>query len=298
MASTTTDRRFGVNVGQAIKVPCRVASTANLDLDGLDSVDGVTVSAEDRVLVRSQTTASENGIYLAQTGAWVRAPDLDGTYDAVGDGCIVAVAEGDTYANSVWYLADSYGPVVIGTDDSTWAILAWGWEALSLTNTRILKAGSNGQPADTLWTESTSGGTIAPVSTGQVIRDFAYQGYFETVQTVTSTTAGALSFALRDGNVIRHTLTQSCTVMIPTDFPTDPAKAVSWTLELTGTTNGYSVTWSTNSGATYDFGDGSTHAMSTGAEVDVLTFYGRGSTAGAPVIRSIVALTGGSTHIT
>lgn len=60
------------------KESCLVASTANITtLSGLISVDGVTVGEGDRVLVKNQTLAKNNGIYIASASAWARATDFD-----------------------------------------------------------------------------------------------------------------------------------------------------------------------------------------------------------------------------
>jgi hypothetical protein len=53
------------------------ASTANLTLSGAQTIDGVSVIAGDRVLVKDQTTASANGIYLCASGSWTRTTDTD-----------------------------------------------------------------------------------------------------------------------------------------------------------------------------------------------------------------------------
>jgi hypothetical protein len=53
------------------------ASTANLTLSGAQTIDGVSVIAGDRVLVKDQTTASDNGIYLCASGSWTRTTDAD-----------------------------------------------------------------------------------------------------------------------------------------------------------------------------------------------------------------------------
>ena len=58
------DRRTGLTGATAIKQPCRVATTANLTLSGTQTIDGVAVVADDRVLVKNQTTATQNGIYV------------------------------------------------------------------------------------------------------------------------------------------------------------------------------------------------------------------------------------------
>jgi hypothetical protein len=81
--SQLTERLGSARGGLAFKAPCRLATTANITLSGLQTIDGVTVVADDRVLVKNQTTGSENGIYLAKSTAWVRARDFDGGGDAV-----------------------------------------------------------------------------------------------------------------------------------------------------------------------------------------------------------------------
>lgn len=53
------------------------ASTANLTLSGAQTIDGVSVIAGDRVLVKDQTTTANNGIYLCASGSWTRTTDAD-----------------------------------------------------------------------------------------------------------------------------------------------------------------------------------------------------------------------------
>ena len=59
------------------KASCQVTTTANITLSGLQAIDGYTTLAGDRVLVKNQTTSSQNGIYLASASAWTRATDMD-----------------------------------------------------------------------------------------------------------------------------------------------------------------------------------------------------------------------------
>ena len=63
------------------KPSVRVASTANIDLatGGELTIDGVALSAGDRVLVKDQTDATENGIYVVASGAWNRSIESDGS---------------------------------------------------------------------------------------------------------------------------------------------------------------------------------------------------------------------------
>jgi hypothetical protein len=95
------DRRQGVYQQAAIKLPCRVATVTNITLEGLQTIDGVTLVADDRVLVTGQTDTTENGIYAADTGEWQRAEDFDGPRDVV-QGTIIVITSGTLYGESVW----------------------------------------------------------------------------------------------------------------------------------------------------------------------------------------------------
>src|SRR3989442_9291488 len=56
----------------------RAATTQNITLSGVpQTIDQVTINDGDRVLVKNQTTGSQNGIYLAKTGSWMRSADAD-----------------------------------------------------------------------------------------------------------------------------------------------------------------------------------------------------------------------------
>lgn len=74
------------------KKSVRCATTANITLSGLQTIDGITVVAGDRVLVKDQTTASQNGIYLANSSTWTRSLDADATSELAS--VLVAVDSG------------------------------------------------------------------------------------------------------------------------------------------------------------------------------------------------------------
>ena len=91
--SVSRDQVRGASPSLAFKAPCKVATTANITLSGLQTIDGVLTAADDRVLVKAQATGSENGIWIAAAGAWRRAPDFNGARDVV-EGTQVYVTDG------------------------------------------------------------------------------------------------------------------------------------------------------------------------------------------------------------
>lgn len=115
---TSTDRRFGYNSEVAIKGPCVAATTANITLSGTQTIDGVAVVADDRVLVKDQTTASENGIYVVSANAWERAIDFDGNTE-VKKGTLVYVHSGT--ANTGTFRVTTSDPITIGTSSIAFA---------------------------------------------------------------------------------------------------------------------------------------------------------------------------------
>lgn len=119
MTSVSTARRQGLNSSAAIKVPCAAATTANIVLSGLQTVDGVALSSGNRVLVKNQTTQSENGIYVVDTGAWTRDLDFDGYYDVV-TGTLAMVLNGTTNGNTYWRVSTT-GTITIGTTNIAFA---------------------------------------------------------------------------------------------------------------------------------------------------------------------------------
>jgi hypothetical protein len=103
--------------GLSWKDTVRVASTAQRALTGLTAVDGVTPIANDRVLLKNQTAPAENGIWLAQSGAWTRALDAEDEGELLN--AAVFVSEGTTNADTAWVMTTN-APITIGTTPLTW----------------------------------------------------------------------------------------------------------------------------------------------------------------------------------
>ena len=104
--------------GLSGKDSVRVATTVDITLSGAQTIDGISVVAGDRVLVKNQNTASANGIYVCAVGAWSRASDAD----AIGElkaGSFVFVTEGTVNADSGWILSTD-GAISIGSTAINW----------------------------------------------------------------------------------------------------------------------------------------------------------------------------------
>lgn len=102
-------------VGIDWKASVKAATTADITLSGTQTIDGVSVGAGDRVLVKSQTNKTENGIYTAAAGAWSRSTDAD-TAAEVTSGFAVFVEQGTVNADSGWVLTTD-SAVILGTTE-------------------------------------------------------------------------------------------------------------------------------------------------------------------------------------
>lgn len=122
MTSTYEDRTL-LATDVAIKAPCRAATTAAITLSGLQTLDGIVLVANDRVLVKNQASGSANGIYLASTGTWTRTADFDGNRDVV-DGTLVFVRVGTANALALYMCSCSTTPAIIGTTSLTFTLIS------------------------------------------------------------------------------------------------------------------------------------------------------------------------------
>lgn len=111
-----------------IKQSVRAATTANISLVGLQTIDGVALAAGDRVLVKNQAAAKDNGPYVVAVGAWVRAKDADSNAK-VTPNLTVAVEAGATQADTIWQLITD-GVIVVGITALTFKDITDGFARL------------------------------------------------------------------------------------------------------------------------------------------------------------------------
>jgi hypothetical protein len=194
----------GVNI-QAFKDPCRAATTGNITLSGVQTVDGIACIAGDRVLVLFQTATAENGIYVVAAGAWGRATDADIAAEVV-PGILVHVNEGTALAGTLWRLTGS-GSITIGVTPVVFKEVG-GWCGIELY--RRVHAGPISPLHVTtyqlLGTFSDNGGTI-PARTldlGTVGEDRGAPYLTQSAGAITIGTAGAGRYRLSGRVIMRH----------------------------------------------------------------------------------------------
>jgi hypothetical protein len=112
--------RSGLDVKQSVRVATTGPLTLSTDFEAGDEIDGITLVAGDRVLVKDQDSSSENGIYVVQeTGAPVRATDFDST-EEVTPGAFTFVEEG-TVNGDAGFVVITDGTIIVGTTGIEWA---------------------------------------------------------------------------------------------------------------------------------------------------------------------------------
>jgi hypothetical protein len=127
----------------------KAASTVSVTVSnpGTAVFDGITLSTGDRVLLKNQSTASQNGIYVFATSgtAMVRSTDMDGGTEA--DDAAVFVGSGNTQGGQAWI--QTTASVTIGTTSQTWTTYYKGQCRVATTaNGTFTTAFANGQTVD------------------------------------------------------------------------------------------------------------------------------------------------------
>lgn len=123
-----------------VKQSVRAATTANITLAGLQTVDGVSLLAGDRVLVKDQTSPAQNGVYIVvDPGFWTRATDAD-TDAEVMSGMFMWVMEGTAHADSGWVLTTD-NPIVLGATGLVFAQFTGATAALTAGNGIVVSGG-------------------------------------------------------------------------------------------------------------------------------------------------------------
>jgi hypothetical protein len=116
-------KQYVDNVAQGldVKASCIAATTANITLSGAQTIDGISIVAGDRVLVKDQSAPAENGIYVAANAAWSRSEDAD-TWDELRS-AFTFIEQGTLYADTGWVCTIDAGGT-LGVTAVTWSQFA------------------------------------------------------------------------------------------------------------------------------------------------------------------------------
>jgi len=252
--------------GLDIHPSCRAATTANIaSLAGgaPNSLDGVTLAANDRILVKDQSTGSQNGLYYVSTlgtganGTWTRATDADATGE-ISAGLFVWVTEGTLAGDTGWVLTTN-DTITVGSTSLAFQQFT-GVGQLSVTapltktapNTLAVSAASD--TASGVSELATSAETQTGTDTARVVTPAglsataAYQGK----QTVWIP-AGAMVSRTTSGAASGTAETTTNKVMVKTlDFDASTAEYAQFSVAMPKSWNGSTVTaqfcWSNASG--------------------------------------------------
>lgn len=104
----------GVAQGLDAKASVKVATTSNITLSGPQTIDGIALIAGDRVLVKNQTTANQDGIYTVAAGAWDRASDANTWNELIS--AFTFVEQGTVNADTGWVSIVNAGGTLGVTD--------------------------------------------------------------------------------------------------------------------------------------------------------------------------------------
>lgn len=123
-AQDAATKNYVDNVAQGLdtKASCVAGTTGNITLSGLGTQAGgdwaSALTAGDRVLVKNQTAAADNGIYVAAAGSWARSSDMDAWSEFPS--AYTFVESGTTLADTGWVCTSDAGGT-LGVTAVTWA---------------------------------------------------------------------------------------------------------------------------------------------------------------------------------
>ncbi len=141
-----------------------LATTANITLSGLQTIDGQTTVEGRRVLVQDQTAPAQNGVYIARTGTWTRAEDMDrDSYAQIGT--VVRVMRGTANGGKLFYIsAPTSGDIRIGSTSTTWSEFSAGAGTVAPTADTVPQRDAAGE----LYATSFQGGATGSTTVAAV----------------------------------------------------------------------------------------------------------------------------------
>lgn len=142
VSATDTPIAGDPNPGLAIKAPCLVATTGNIVLSGVQTIDALSVgNNNERVLVWQQLDQTTNGLYNASSGNWTRSIDAKSN-DQWACGLQVIVTHGTQYAGT-FFECTTPDPITLGTSAIIWVINAAVSSARQVNTTAPIVGGGS-----------------------------------------------------------------------------------------------------------------------------------------------------------
>lgn len=212
--------------GLDYKQSVAVATTANITLSGEQTIDGVTTSAS-RILVKNQSTASANGIYVTNAGAWTRATDASSSTNLTS-GALVYVEAGTANGGQQWVLTTT-GVITVGTTSQTWSqfsgasTLTAGSGLTSSGNTFNVGAGTGiVVNTDSVTVDRATNGATVPLKYSATVGDGASTSIVVTHGLGTQDVHVQLRDATSNA-VVECDITMTSTTQVTLSFATAPA---------------------------------------------------------------------------
>ena len=197
--------RQGLDVKQSVRVATTAAVNLADDLQTGDVIDGVTLAAGDRVLVKNQVSASENGIYVAvASGTALRSSDANGTIDTgeLKPGTFAFVEEG-TVNSDKGFVVSTNGTITI---DST--AIAW----TQFSGAGSFEAGDGlSQSGNTINVNVTANRTAIVSDAIDISANYVGQTSITTLGTITTGVWNGTDVAVADGGTGASTTTNART---------------------------------------------------------------------------------------
>jgi len=178
----------GLSTKYSVIATTTANGTLNTAYENGDTIDGITLATGNRILLKDQTTATENGIYTVNaSGAPTRAADF-ATSATVG-GAYVFVQQGTLYADTGFVCTNDTGSDIVGTNNL--AFVQFSSAGIITAGTGLTKT-ANVLSVNTTQTQITTVGTLTTL-------DVFYTGSSSTYSTV-------LEPSLGTGNEVQYTI--------------------------------------------------------------------------------------------
>ena len=234
--------------GLEVKDSVVVATTANITLSGTQTIDGIAVTAGQRVLVKDQTTASQNGIYVVAAGAWSRSTDAD-TAAEFNSGVFFFVEKGTDNADNGFVMTQD-AAITFGTTAITFSQFSGAGQ--------ITAGNGLAKTGDTMFVNTGTGITI---TADNVVIDTAWAGQaaITTVGTIGTGTWNGTAISATYGGTGLNTSSATGVGIVTSGTWTTPA-------QLTVGFGGTGASTFTSNGVLYGNGAGTIQATVAGTD--------------------------------